>query len=316
MNLVASSIDGFLAYWCGLNDVLGEIHSVYKNALNIRTSGGQLVSILSQDNPDGPNTMVTELPEGMDFITMGLRSGMPVRLMGREAQLGEGTLNVRTSKAEKWWPRLIDGLEHLDMSRLGKNLRTLKKELQDREFLEGLGPLLHCVDDLVGGRWDSIQLGEENVLIQRALPGIQDLMSGSLKRDQGSLQEGVQKLLGLGSGSTPSGDDLLLGYVGTLSVVSRRIGGPEVEGLLESIRSQLHTIRDQTAFVSGSLLGYACAGRISSSILDVIRSLLLDGTRSIRTSVKDLLGQGQSSGSEVLLGILLALSVLPQMDPG
>jgi len=319
MELTATSIDGFLAYWCGLNDVRGEIHSVFQHALNIRTSGGQLVSILSGADRAGPNTVVARLPRGVDFISMGLRAGMPARLRGTRVQLGAGDVQLRTGSARKWWPRLADGLELVDVHRLEINLAALDEKFAARPPSRGLGLLLNDAADMAAGRWDRVadrhRHGEDpGEFIAAALPAIQKLMQGYLKRDGLALQQGVEGLIGLGSGLTPSGDDLLLGFIGALGAISKRMNGPEMEGILEAIRDHLYENRHRTTFISTNLLAFACAGRVAEPILNVIRSLLFEETASMMERVEVLLQQGDSSGSEVLVGILLALSPLPHPE--
>jgi|GEM_PF-1043148 len=319
MELTATSIDGFLAYWCGINDVRGEIHSVFQDALNIRTSGGQLVSILSGADRAGPNTVVTRLPIGMDFISMGLRAGMPARLRGTRVQLGAGDVQLRTGSARKWWPRLADGLELVNVHRLQTNLASLNDTLAARLPGRGLGLLLSSAADMAAGRWDRVKTGDGerddgDRLVASALPAIKDLMRGYLHRDGQALQQGVEGLIGLGSGLTPSGDDLLLGFIGALGAVSKRINGLELEGLLETIRDHLYENRHRTTFISANLLAFACAGRVADPILNVIRSFLFEDTVSMTERIGVLLQQGDSSGSEVLLGILLALSPLTHVE--
>jgi hypothetical protein len=314
MELTATSIDGFLAYWCGLNDVCGEIHSVFHRAMNIRTSGGQLISILSQVNGDGPNTVVAELPNGVDFISMGMRSGMPVRLGKKEALLGEGLVHLRMHRAHKWWPRLASGLECLNMDRLEGNLSILRDQLTDNDYSDGLGQLLLHLEDVANERWQKVRTACHGELIEKALPGLRSLVEGFLKQDADRLHQGLDGLVGLGMGLTPSGDDLLLGLTGTFSLVSKRVGGPVMDSILEDIRTYVAQIRGRTTFVSGNLLAYACSGRIASPILDVIRALLYEEAPAALVKAKMLLRQGESSGSEVLVGVLLALSLLPRLE--
>jgi len=319
MELTATSIDGFLAYWCGLNDVRGQIHSVFQHALNIKTSGGQLVSILSGADRAGPNTVVARLPSGMDFISMGLRAGMPARLRGNRVQLGAGDVQLRTGSAQKWWPRLADGLEQVDRHRLETNLAAVNEKVSALPPGRGLGCLLTDAADMAAGRWDRVadghrHGGDSDKLIKKALPAIKKLMQGYLRKDGPALQQGVKGLIGLGSGLTPSGDDLLLGFIGALGAVSKRMNGPEMESILEAIRDHLYENRQGTTFISANLLAFACAGRVADPILNVIRSLLFEETAAVMERLEVLLQQGDSSGSEVLLGILLALSPLPHPE--
>ncbi len=314
MQLVANSIDGFLAYWSNLNEVSGEIHSVFERAVNIKTSSGQLVSVLSSAGLDGPNTLVVELPRGNDFITMGLKTGMSARLGREGATFGEGVLCLRISGAQHWWPRLAGGDERLQATRLKRNLAALLKGLPQGKDHKGLGMLMPMAVEMVAGRWTAVQHVRLNQLSRWALPGIRSLLTGTLGHDQILLEKGLDQLLGLGTGFTPSGDDLLVGYLGTLKIISRRVGGPELGNVLEVTGRHLRHNRNRTTFASGNLLLYACQGRISSSMLAVVRALLFGTHPQARSAARDLMQMGASSGSEVLLGILLALSLMLRLS--
>jgi hypothetical protein len=316
MEIAATSMDGFLAYWSRLTEVSGHIHSVFQRAVNIRTSGGQLISVVSSEGVNGPNTVVTDLPHDFDFSTMGLKSGMPMRLGKGGGDLGGGTVSISVSAAQKWWPRLADGAEHLDKTRLKRNLSYLVKTLPKREPSEGIGNLFCVADKMVSGHWSAVRRLKLNKLTRQALPGMRALLEGMLGRDENLLKRGLRGLLGLGPGLTPSGDDLLMGFIGTLSLISRRVGGPEVTDLLEVIKRQLMENKDRTTFVSGSLLSYACAGRIFSTALSVVRALIYGKPSEARSAAENLMRLGAGSGREVLLGIVLAISLVPHLGEG
>jgi hypothetical protein len=202
---------------------------------------------------------------------------------------------------------------------LKANLAALNDKFSTQSPGRGLGLLLSDVADMTAGRWDYVAAGHRDgdvrgELALAALPAIKDLMQGYLKRDGRALQRGMEGLLGLGSGLTPSGDDLLLGFIGALGAASKRMNGPKMEQILESIRDHLYEHRHRTTFISANLLAFACAGRVADPILSVIRSLLFEEPASMMERVEVLLRQGDSSGSEVLLGILLALSPLPHPE--
>jgi hypothetical protein len=239
---------------------------------------------------------------------------MPVRLDGVEVDLGQGAVNLDIGTARKWWPRLAGGAERININRLRRNLRSVRRMALKGEAGEGLSELLSLAGLLAAGRWRTVRRMARTPLIRQAIPGIRDILLGALKRKEDLLGRGLRELIGLGTGQTPSGDDLLLGFIGTLSVVSRRIGGPEVEDLLRIIRRELRVMKERTTFISGRLLSYACVGRISSPIISVVRAMLYGDAPDARSSARALMRLGTDSGSEILLGVLLALSLVPRLS--
>ena len=111
----------------------------------------------------------------------------------------------------------------------------------------------------------------------------------------------VDKLLGLGFGLTPSGDDFL---VGILSASHFFEDIPPFGFFLKNVRIDY----SKTNFISAEYLRYAIVGRISEVITNTVISV------SEKKSTADfwltnLANTGATSGKDTLLGILTAMEV-------
>ncbi len=117
------------------------------------------------------------------------------------------------------------------------------------------------------------------------------------------LVEAAPRLLGLGLGLTPSGDDFLLGFVAGRLAQGRR---DEVRALGRALS---HRVFDATSLVSASYLRHAFRGRFGSQLrrlIAVLHSRSAD-PQELRTAVLGAIQVGSTSGWDTLVGLLTAL---------
>ena len=109
----------------------------------------------------------------------------------------------------------------------------------------------------------------------------------------------VGRLLGLGEGLTPLGDDVLAGWLAT-----QRASGVPTPQVDAAVRAGL----GRTTLLSASLLECALAGEVLPEVGAWIAAL---GTDDLPDRTAALLAVGGSSGAGLLAGALLALDALP-----
>ncbi len=119
--------------------------------------------------------------------------------------------------------------------------------------------------------------------------------------------EELSNLLGLGSGLTPLGDDLILGVVLTLNRWKQiLIPG---QGLEELNGNLLKNAKEKTTALSASLLSCAIEGAADERLLAVLDSFFA-GDESSPRDLDNLLKWGSSSGIGVLAGMVAVLARL------
>lgn len=109
------------------------------------------------------------------------------------------------------------------------------------------------------------------------------------------VRELTNKVIGLGRGLTPAGDDLLVGMLGTLALTRRILFSLEIEG--------------RTTLISKTQLGHAMRGEVPESLYDVIHALGC-ADASISPAVRRLLSFGHTSGRDMLAGVRLGFEQL------
>ncbi|WP_067175887.1 DUF2877 domain-containing protein [Microtetraspora niveoalba] len=138
-------------------------------------------------------------------------------------------------------------------------------------------------------------------------PGL--LASGCLA---GSLVDGVvaaERLLGLGPGLTPSGDDMLCGLLVALRQLGLAAGAPRAVWLADWLAAAVtYDARARTTPISATLLHCAARGEAGSEVLGVLRGLA--GQQQLEAAAHRLLGLGHTSGADLAWGVRAGLAAV------
>ena len=137
-----------------------------------------------------------------------------------------------------------------------------------------------------------------------------DAVQGALARDDAAAFESAAlRVLGLGHGLTPSGDDFLGGIFFALLHAPRPSWRDAMAGIRARIVGQAQTA---TNVISAALLFDSMNGasyRVLHSMLGALQSV---DREQIEAAANDLLAIGASSGSDLLAGVLVTLRSLPE----
>ncbi|WP_169949490.1 DUF2877 domain-containing protein [Microbispora sp. H11081] len=134
----------------------------------------------------------------------------------------------------------------------------------------------------------------------------------------GSLLESItaaERLIGLGPGLTPSGDDMLAG----LLVALRRLGAaadvPRAVWLADWLAAAVtYDARSRTTPVSATLLHCAARGEASPEVTAVLRGVA--GHQPLEPAVRRLLRLGHTSGADLAWGVQIGLSAVLALREG
>lgn len=138
-------------------------------------------------------------------------------------------------------------------------------------------------------------------LCQGALPPLKQLLQALWGSHRFNAGQAVSQLVGLGIGLTPSMDDVLLGMLYALL----RWGDDRASLLIESIRS---LAPNGTHPISVAYLLAVAEGAPFQRLDDILWAL----TAQIPLDLQPIMEIGSSSGSEMLLGLLLAAKLHTQ----
>ena len=275
-----------------------------------------MICIADRFLDDGPITLRVDFPPHLDIKALGVRVGMPLRMEGEDWLLGEDIL-LRMSGATRWVPPAISGFASREMvlSRLRRLCHCLERDAPEA----GLAPLVLHADSLAQGH--PIILDGASPLARVASQRVTKLVKGVWARDEREIDDGVLGLIGIGPGLTPSGDDLLAGFIigliATLDCRDRASEGHQIEprarqgsrAVIEPLaRSIMRHAAGGTTQISGALLSHAVKGVGSDAVHRLLQAILqgVDAPEPTRAAL-EMATPGHTSGWDCLAGILLGL---------
>jgi hypothetical protein len=155
---------------------------------------------------------------------------------------------------------------------------------------------------------DLFQSKSGSVLSQRMREPVMELIAATDGLDvKGSIQS-AQNIIGLGPGVTPSGDDLLIGFLAGLWSLAGR--SQPLLSFLQSFGSALMPITTRTNEISRTYLYHATRGQFSSSLSNLLEAIA--GGHDVEPATQTAIRVGHSSGMDSVTGLLLGLRVWNQ----
>ncbi len=140
--------------------------------------------------------------------------------------------------------------------------------------------------------------------MQTAVPRFEAVRQALQKQDLDAFEAAALRVLGLGHGLTPSGDDFIGGVLFTLvhaPIKAWRTGLP-------AVKNRLHqAAQTATNPISAALLDDLMAGASYRALHDLLLALHKGHASAVDAAVAYLLTLGASSGADLLAGVRLAL---------
>jgi hypothetical protein len=141
------------------------------------------------------------------------------------------------------------------------------------------------------------------------LPGLPAGPGGPLAALRGAVRRAdldaalrtATRLIGLGPGLTPAGDDVMAGTMAGLVL----LGHPAAERFAAAVSA---LAAGRTTELSRSLLRHAAAGRVSAEYAAVLHGLV--GERPLGPAIDGLLASGATSGRAMALGLCTAIDLV------
>ncbi len=147
--------------------------------------------------------------------------------------------------------------------------------------------------------------------LQHAAQRFDDVRTALQSRNLPAFEQAALRVLGLGNGLTPSGDDFLGGIFFGLHFLGGTAHKPYADWLSEAsgLQANVHKAsRTSTNPISAALLSDSMAGSSYGQLHDMLDALASNDSRFIQASCQALLDLGSSSGADLLAGLLLALT--------
>lgn len=239
------------------------------------------------------NASIGTSPVGIEignvgFLTaLGLNEGQPVHLKNDELYLPGAIIKIKTV-----YPEAISIFPPLKPDLVQKCTKLLHKNSKPRGLSSLCTPLLNPTE-----QFDF----STNALCQTAYPLLSELIQALKTEEKDSIENAVKGLIGMGVGLTPSADDVILGLMyGLLRLAPH---AESTKTLTEAVTKYAPV--NTNAISAAYLVAVADGG--SFARLD---NILLGLAGEAPLDIEPILEIGSSSGSEMLLGLLIAAKII------
>ena len=273
------------------------VHSVFERALNLSDADGRLLGLVGPRGGNGPALVVLDsLPRG------GFGRSWPavgdVARVEPSGRLGLGQqVQVDLAAAVLWQHPAI--APRVGRGGLRRNLRHAAGLATAARGSDGLGPLLPHLDRILAGQHAPERLP---LLSRVAWTALRELLQGW----PAPASHAALGLVGLGPGQTPSGDDLLAGFL-VASLHTRPAGDPATDAVRAFGRWLVTSAAARTTDLGLARLGYAAEGELDERSELALAALLGDDTHAVEATTRELLAYGHSSGLDTLVGLLVGV---------
>jgi hypothetical protein len=249
------------------------------------------VTFLSVENQRGPLTLnCTDLDKRLMHVAIGEQAGLAA---GKISFPASGVI-LDLSQASPWQAPPLPA-ESLPSDLRRANLRHVAKWMQARQPTSPLAGLL----PIFSGD-EQNPPGPPHALA----PQIENLRCALAKQRLAEILAGLEGFLGLGSGLTPSGDDLTMGFLLALSRWGRLLApGLQAEELARELLPLAH---QKTTTLSANLLECASQGQADERLLFALDGMLT-GAPDPPACAAALAAWGNTSGHDALVGMALLM---------
>ncbi|HEX6483907.1 MAG TPA: DUF2877 domain-containing protein [Ktedonobacteraceae bacterium] len=248
----------------------GTVHSVFNAAANIVFPGSFVLSLNAAATPRMPNGIQLSSPPG-SFPFSALRVGMPVIFGAQRLHIEAIDCSLDLSQSPQWNPH-IQHPDQLNMTILQKNYARLKTMAEE---------------------WDHASRGGSC--------GASTPIPTEDEAAPASIHTLAHHLCGRGIGLTPSGDDILAGWM----AAGWLLYGPE-PGFLSVCRQIVEVARRQTHILSSCWLAHAAQGNAAEPVTELLHAMTGADDSRLETTIKAVLSMGATSGYDLIQGLLLA----------
>ncbi len=269
-------------------DGSGYVHSVFARAVNLSFAGHGLMALLAPILP--MSAWALRLPPLPIPFTSLVRPGDPCLLQSGILRVGE-TLICDCTASKLFRGDLIDAVV------IDPASSTQLLGMASDENYPGLCALFSPSPEAF--------VSLESAILALTAEIVDDLLKALEQNNPMDELCSLTRLIGLGAGLTPSGDDFVGGFVAARFALST-LGSqdPELRALYAGLLQGL----ERTSSVAAMFLALAAQGSFSEFLTDLVRALGIGHSLTERRErVARLLSFGASSGADTFAGILAGI---------
>jgi Protein of unknown function (DUF2877) len=276
-------------------NLTGTVHSVFCRAANIVSQNGALLTLVCGEIGNLANAIRLATPKGFDFLAH-IQVGQPAACRGGILRIAGSGLSVDLRSARLWHADLRS--LQLDLKREGSarawNVVCAKLLNHQRS-----SSLLRAYSALEHG----MAIGDE-ILASRVQLDFTALLRETKELHAQGAATILMRLIGLGPGLTPAGDDFIVGYLAGLW--SSASAAPSRLQFLSSLGSSLAQAAVHANDVSRTQIRCAVRGHFAEPLAALAEKIAhATELASVGEATKAALQVGSTSGADGVFGLLL-----------
>lgn len=279
----------------------GTVHSVFHQACNLRLESHALLTLLLSTHGNVPNGIRVDPAFQLPFLNL-IRVGQPVACRGGILRIGEAGFSIDLRTARPWRIDLKELRIDLDHPAQARAWAVAWSELKSSPRKSDLSKTI--IDVYSRSRQPLGHSAALECLVDSSGDTVPALLQATKNFQLEVAKTSIRRLLGLGPGLTPSGDDFLVGYLaGLWSTADHSLVQTQ---FLAAIGCELSQSAGITTDISRTYLRSAAQGHVSEPIAKLAQQLKRAKTiTSVRTAVHVALEVGHTSGTDGVVGLLL-----------
>ena len=289
----------------GREGSLGVVHSVFKKAVNVIGPDGRLISFSVRGTPNFPSNVITDCPAEVSLQGLGIVPGQVAHYRLGTVTIGAVTIDLGGST---YFPALTRGRPTFRPELLPTALAYVAECAALSRQANANLPLFIALSQGATPQGAEVDLEEP---FTASLWHNLCALSSALKIDcHPEAEASARRLLGLGGGLTPAGDDALAGFMLALHFATAAQHGGEQEKLVLTALCErmISPRRTATTIFSQEMLRFAALGYFTDVAEDLLLAILAGKKEELAPLVRRQLSIGASSGADQLLGMLVGLS--------
>lgn len=263
---------------------IAKIHSVFDKVINIVSKDDILYTISNKNTDNAPYTLKVDYDGSFKDIV-----NEDVDVFKNKDKIIIGNIEIDLYSINIWSMK-NDKITTFSETILKKNIRFFNM-LIDSIGKDG-GCKYYYSKNFLNIEYNNGSLIEKE-LSKRIETFYINLNKNKLRK------EDITKLIGLGMGLTPSGDDFLTGFLGTISIFECN------KSLFNKIKNFISIPLTSTTDVSSAMIKAAVEGKYREYLNEFIYSFLEEDENKFLKSFKNLLTIGSSSGTDMSIGVVL-----------
>lgn len=269
------------------------VHSVFDTAANLHLPGeDRLITLLISDRyelPQGIRLAKKEVP--LHSLTPNLRAAA----RGGVLRFDSTPLTIDLRGAPVWRCSVPELGADIGSPAVQQAWASAWELLNREQRLKGV--------DIIAS--DLFRSGAGPQLSQRMSGPVMSLATSTVQFDPQGAMHAAEKMIGLGPGVTPSGDDILLGFLAGLWSTT---GGNEQQlSFIRTFGEALMPLTKLTGEISRTYLYHAARGQFSSSLSNLAAAIAQGGP--VDMALEEAMHIGHSSGMDAAAGLLIGLRI-------